>query len=301
MTRSPLDPYSPYPTARPSFATSVVARPVYIRRRRYLPYEDWNLPTVPWWQALIDFLFIVLVTGLGGIIAGEVLSGYLVSLVDPESLQGDMAVFPEWAVQFAKGFWLAAILLSAWFVLWRHQLSPVVFGWPHRTDKFMKHFGATLLALLAAGMAWAFSTVVAGVLLISFPGLAEGDLQNRLDTLNQIPRSTWYMNAVLMLIVGMQEELLFRGMILPYLRRLSGSWVIAVMVSTLIFALAHFPQGAIAVIQIEFLALAFALVYLWTRSLVAVVMAHFLFNFVQIQIILPLMETYLKQYGPPMG
>jgi len=293
---TPLNEHNPYPTARP-FRPLVPARPIYLRRRLYAPEEDWHLPTVSWGAAFVDLLLIVLFAGLIGFVGGHLLVTGLVSLYQPPSDPAEPQSMPIWAAQLVTAFWLMTILLTVWFILKRHGLSPVVFGWPARGETVRQHLFAILLALGVGGLAWFVSAMVAAALIAVFPGLIEGDLQDRFQTLNQIPRGTLTQNAVLMLLVGIQEELLFRGLLLPYMRRLTNSWTIAIMVSTLIFALAHLPYGVIAVIQIEFLALAFALVYVWTRSLIAVAMAHFMFDFVQISIILPLIERFV----PPDG
>lgn len=268
----------------------MLARPIYVRRRSISPHEDWHLPTLTKREAAVDLIIVVVFAGAIGMVGGEFLVGVLISWLEPGLLKQQVPTFPLWAMQLAKGFWLIMVLGVAYFICRLRGLSLVVFGWPMKRDTLKKHSVATLIALVAVGVAWAFSAVVAVGLLMLFPHMFEEVMADKSQALGIIPRGTWYEMAVLMGTVGLQEELLFRGMLLPYLRKLSGSWLIAVMISCAVFAVLHFPQGTLAIIQIEFLALAFAIVYIKTRSMIAVVFAHFLFNFLQIVLILPAVE-----------
>lgn len=92
----------------------------------------------------------------------------------------------------------------------------------------------------------------------------------------------------LVVVVALSEETIFRGYLILRLRAVTRSTVIAVVLSTLLFALGHGYQGSVGVITVGYLGLVFALVYLWRKSLVAPIVMHFLQDFMGI-ILLPLL------------
>lgn len=104
-----------------------------------------------------------------------------------------------------------------------------------------------------------------------------------------VPRGpAQYALALLLLgIVAVAEESIFRGYLILRLRAVTGSTAAAVAVSTTVFALGHGYQGSVGVITVGAMGLVFALVYLWRGSLVAPVVMHFLQDFVGI-VVLPL-------------
>lgn len=77
------------------------------------------------------------------------------------------------------------------------------------------------------------------------------------------------------------EEMLFRGFFLTRLRGLVGSWPAAVLIGSVLFALPHLYQGMIAVCVILVLGIVLGLMFVIRRSLVPVIVAHFLFDAVQ--------------------
>jgi len=84
------------------------------------------------------------------------------------------------------------------------------------------------------------------------------------------------------LVVGLYEEILFRGFLMTRLRRATGSWPIAVIVSTAIFAALHLvDQTAPAVVWVTVLSLVFSLVTIWRKSIIPAIVGHFLFDLSQ--------------------
>jgi membrane protease YdiL (CAAX protease family) len=72
---------------------------------------------------------------------------------------------------------------------------------------------------------------------------------------------------------GICEEILFRGYLIWYLSWLMGLWP-AVLVSSLLFGLAHSYQGASGILRTVLAGLLFALLYLLTRSLWIPMLLH---------------------------
>jgi uncharacterized protein len=87
---------------------------------------------------------------------------------------------------------------------------------------------------------------------------------------------------VLVLVVAVAEEIIFRGYLILRLTNVTGSTTAAVVLSSLIFALGHGYEGTAGVVTVGFLGLVFAVVYVWRRSLVAPIVMHFLQDFVTI-------------------
>lgn len=136
---------------------------------------------------------------------------------------------------------------------------------------------ATAIAVFLIG---AIASLTAQAL---FPSLTD-EMQENIDRLDALlPRFSTVEALGFMSVVGAYEELVFRGFLLPRLRRLLGAWVWAVLVSTAIFAALHLPnQVSVAVGAIVGLSLAFSAVTIWRRSIIPAIIPHALFNFVQL-------------------
>ena len=93
--------------------------------------------------------------------------------------------------------------------------------------------------------------------------------------------------AVLLLcVVALSEETIFRGYILQRSRAITGSRGFAVLVSTLIFAIGHGYEGAVGILTVGALGVVYASVALWRKSLVAPMVMHLLQDLLVI-VILP--------------
>jgi uncharacterized protein len=87
---------------------------------------------------------------------------------------------------------------------------------------------------------------------------------------------------VLVVVVAVAEETIFRGYLILRFGSLLRSRAWAVVLSSVIFAIGHGYEGGAAVVTIGLTGLAFALVYVWRQSLVAPIVMHFVFDFVAI-------------------
>ncbi len=85
--------------------------------------------------------------------------------------------------------------------------------------------------------------------------------------------------AVLVIVVAVAEETIFRGYLLLRLRAVTHSTAAAVVLSTLLFAAGHTYSGPAGVVVVSVLAVVFALIYLWRGSLVAPIVLHLLQDF----------------------
>jgi len=94
---------------------------------------------------------------------------------------------------------------------------------------------------------------------------------------------------VLVLVVAVAEETIFRGYLVLRFKAVTGSSAAAVLLSAVIFSLGHGYEGSVGVITVGVMGLVLALIYLRRQSLVAPVVIHFLQDFLGI-VLLPLLR-----------
>jgi membrane protease YdiL (CAAX protease family) len=90
---------------------------------------------------------------------------------------------------------------------------------------------------------------------------------------------------VLVIVVALCEETIFRGYLYLRLRAVTGSSAVALLLAAAVFALGHGYEGSLGVATVGVMGLIFNLVYLWRRSLVAPMVMHFLQDFIGIVLI----------------
>jgi uncharacterized protein len=87
------------------------------------------------------------------------------------------------------------------------------------------------------------------------------------------------LGIVLVIIVALAEETIFRGYLLLRFQGAQMGPLAAAFLSSVIFSLGHGYEGTAGVITVGYMGLTFALIYLWRGSLVAPVILHFLQDF----------------------
>jgi len=81
---------------------------------------------------------------------------------------------------------------------------------------------------------------------------------------------------ILVLVVAVSEEVVFRGYMIHRLRSVTSSQAAALFLSSVIFSFGHGYEGSVGVLMTGFMGLILGVVYLWRGSLVAPTMMHFL-------------------------
>ena len=94
--------------------------------------------------------------------------------------------------------------------------------------------------------------------------------------------------VVLVAVVAVAEETIFRGYLLLRFTALARGTTAAVLLSTAIFSVGHGYEGTLGLATVGVMGLALALVYLWRRSLAASITIHFLQDFMGI-VVAPLL------------
>jgi membrane protease YdiL (CAAX protease family) len=97
------------------------------------------------------------------------------------------------------------------------------------------------------------------------------------------------LGLILVIIVAMAEETIFRGYLILRLKAITASPAAAVLLSAVIFSLGHGYEGSAGVVTVGFMGLVFALVYMWRKCLIASVVMHFLQDFIGI-VLVPLVR-----------
>lgn len=261
-----------------------MARPVS-RAALTPPLAVLEMPHVRRRDALLDLTLILL---------ASVVVPYLPAISMPVGLE-DLGV-PDIGLAMIVQKWCEAGLaggLLLYFML-RHRIRAATFGLRRSQIGRQVLWAVPILASVYAALVATSAIVLA--LFVMFPGL-ERDLTKRNEFADAMPVQNLAATLMLLVAVAVHEELLFRGLLLPYLRRVLGSWWWAGLVSALIFAVLHVPhQGLLGGLQIFSIGVVLTLFFVLSRSLLAVTLAHLLFNFFQFQIIriLPDLEKLLE-------
>ncbi len=165
---------------------------------------------------------------------------------------------------------LAFLSLIAFFA-WRNGESWERFGWVGSRVGREAILGAGLFLLMSFAVILiqqAFSA--AGVSLPSHP---------LPPSLIPHSRAGYVLAFVLVVVVAVSEETIFRGYMILRFTAAFRSRPAAVLLSTLIFSLGHGYEGIVGVVAVFFIGLFLSGVYMWRKSLVAPMVIHFLQDF----------------------
>lgn len=90
-----------------------------------------------------------------------------------------------------------------------------------------------------------------------------------------------------LLMVGICEELIFRGFLYTFISRYTKNSYSIVMISSVAFGLIHWSLGLHVVLITTTIGAVFMIAYLRTRSLPAIMLAHFAINFIDFSGVIP--------------
>ncbi len=143
------------------------------------------------------------------------------------------------------------------------------------------HSAINVLAGMAA-VAVAYALIFAWQISVSYfwPGLWEQMSENAERIMALVPKPAHPIGFVpFALVVAVYEEVLFRGFLMTRLRRATGSWMLAVVISTVVFTSLHAAdQTPAALVPVAILSVVFSLATIWRRSLLPAIVGHSLFN-----------------------
>ncbi len=265
----------------------VVARPLYARAldlARTHPMYMWclsRLEAALWFiGTLVVFGFTLF--GLEFIFAG--VTAFLNRSAETADALRD-SMLPLKVAGAAIGVAFAAAFLAI------RRLSPQTIGVSLRN--LPRQIAAAGLGLVACYSALILVSIPLVVVALRSTENVEREMKSRKEFFEMIPTENVPEIAIVLVFVAIHEEVFFRGLLNPLLRRLTGRWWIAVLISSLLFGALHFMQGPFAMIQTAALGAALSVVCILSRSLTAVIVAHFFFDFFQLLLIRALQHAHL--------
>ena len=140
------------------------------------------------------------------------------------------------------------------------------------------------LLLGVGAMTTAYGIIIVWIVItwLGWPEAIDKLSENADQIMALVPKQSPFGFLLLALLIGLYEEVLFRGFIMTRLRRATGSWTLAVLLSTVVFVAPHMiDQVTMALIPITILSVVFSLVTIWRHSIVPAIVGHWLFNLSQ--------------------
>lgn len=174
---------------------------------------------------------------------------------------------------------LALVTLICFF-LWHNSESFTRIGWVSKGYEKEIVLGMVLYFPLIYGLSFV-EKLFQSVNLVSSRGHIPPFLEPT-GTIQQI------VATLMILIVAFTEETIFRGYLILRLKSITGSPIVAIVVSSIIFSIGHGYEGLVGVIIVGIMGTCFAIIYVWRKSLVAPIVMHFMQDFVAI-VLLPQM------------
>jgi len=174
---------------------------------------------------------------------------------------------------------LALVTLICFF-LWHNSESFTRIGWVSKGYEKEIVLGMVLYFPLIYGLSFV-EELFQSVGLVSSRGHIPPFLEPT-GTIQQI------VATLMILIVAFTEETIFRGYLILRLKSITGSPVVAIVISSIIFSIGHGYEGLAGVIIVGIMGTCFAVIYVWRKSLIAPIVMHFMQDFVAI-VLLPQM------------
>ncbi len=169
---------------------------------------------------------------------------------------------------------LASLVL---YFLWRNREPLPAIGWTSKAWRQQAGLGVLLFPLVFLGVGFFASQL--NRLGFSHP---HSPLKAALSV-----KSLWQAPLAILLVavVALTEETIFRGYLLLRFTAISRSTSSAIVLSTVVFAMGHGYEGQVGVAAVALLGLVFAVIYLRTGSLVAPIVMHFLQDFIAVVVV----------------
>ena len=171
---------------------------------------------------------------------------------------------------------LFPLAVIAWLIASR-RMTPGDFGLVSQPA------AAFLATVLLAALAGTLIDQNAYALLAGLPGFSA------LGGMPEIRSDIWnrFALSVGLLLVGFLEELVFRAYAYTVIRRYIASPAAIVAISAVAFGLIHWSLGLAAILNAAAIGAVFMAIYIRTRSVPALALAHFAVNFVDFAGVIP--------------
>lgn len=230
-----------------------------------------SLPTISRTDAVVDLL-LVLAGGLIIPFGGEIALSILLQ-------HSRLAFYAEnpWVLFAAKTMSAVWVTVLALLIARMRGISIVSFGFSFTGWKPQALWSASACGgvMIGFGIGVFLSLIAIQFLPADF---LKNEEQQKLEFMKILPLDRLWVGYLLMISVAIHEEILFRGLMLPYLRRIGLPWAGAIIAGSILFGSLHFAQGPMGMLVVTFVGLALALFFVLSRSLIPVMVAHCLFN-----------------------
>ncbi len=269
------------PTARPIGSAIPVARPICLvpTEHRRVQAVDLLLLTTSRPRVWAD-----LGLWLAGTLLVECVAGLCIVLATgvPDSLPDDLLESAKWEqmrVMVPSMLMIRAtgslIVIMAILAVGRQSIRSV--------GLTVRGFALDLpVGVGAMVVAYCLMTAVLIALGLAWPSIMEQMQENAERITRAVPRLHPLGFAGMAMLIGFYEELVFRGFLMTRLRRVTGSWLLAVVLSTAVFTGLHaMDQTWTALVAVSILSLVFSVVTIWRRSIVPAIVGHALFDLLQ--------------------
>jgi membrane protease YdiL (CAAX protease family) len=176
---------------------------------------------------------------------------------------------------------LALVTLICFF-LWQNSESFTRIGWVSKGYEREIVVGMVLYFPLIYGLSFVEELFQSAGLVSS-----KGHIPTFLEPTGTIQQ---IIATLMILIVAFTEETIFRGYLILRLKSITGSTIVAIFISSIIFSIGHGYEGLLGVIIVGIMGTVFAVIYVWRKSLIAPIVMHFMQDFVAI-VLLPQMAN----------
>jgi membrane protease YdiL (CAAX protease family) len=176
---------------------------------------------------------------------------------------------------FATIFRDLALVSLVLLFLWRNRESVRRIGWTFRDGWKEVAIGVLLAPVIFYGAGFLDEALQSA-------GLSGPSNTQQPGFLQAVGAGELVLAFVLVVVVAIAEETIFRGYLMLRFKGIWHSPALAIVLSAFIFSLGHGYEGTAGVITVGLMGAAFAIIYQWRGSLVAPMVLHFIQDFVSI-------------------
>ena len=173
-----------------------------------------------------------------------------------------------------------SLLSLVCYLIWRNGEGNVRIGWTWR------HAGREVILGVILFVPFFFGAAKFASLLLHV-GLS-GPSTTPPSFLQEKGIAEDFLAVLLVAVVAVAEESIFRGYLLLRFQGALRNTVAAVLLSSIIFAVGHGYEGSAGLLTVGVMGAVFAIIYLWRGSLIAVIVMHFLQDFISV-VLVPLL------------
>ena len=145
---------------------------------------------------------------------------------------------------------------------------------------FKKVKGDIFWAFSALGSIYIVQLFIVMVLNLLWPQWLRQIQKEQINTIKMFPDISIYYMILFTLFIGFYEEFIFRGFLITRLKVIFKNIWFALFISSVIFGLIHFYEGAFAMFQIFTVAIVLGTVFILRKSLIAPILIHWSFNLI---------------------